>query len=176
MTYAVIEQLPDGRERILGVGFTDVRGYPDDTQLWGPKLWAVSMTPERLLADGKWREVAPAEPRDVGQVGGDGQLSTAWGRRFARRRDDGLWAVIDDFFFVETDANREVGFSWITHGRHYSVSRDLRDVGGTEEWADVTYEALDSVGTPTDRDAYAMCEMVDGDFGWDGQPFSSREG
>lgn len=175
MTYAVIEQLPDGRERILGVGFTDVRGYPDDADLWAPKVWAVSMTPERLLADGKWREVAPLGPHDIGKPAGESQLSTAWGRRFARRLDDGRWAVIEDFFFVETDVERKAGFSWLTHGRFYLISRDLRDISATEEWGESTFEALDSVGTPTDRDAYGQCELVDGEFGWDGKPFS-REG
>ncbi|MFG3710951.1 hypothetical protein [Micromonospora sp. NPDC047730] len=166
----MIERLPDGRECILGVGFTDAPGYPDDSQLWAPKRWAVLLTHEDVLVDGVWREVAPAEPTDHGVVGGDGQLSTAWGRRFARRMPDGLWAVIDHFFYVETDVMHESGERWLTEGIWRTACRDLRDVGGTEEWADTPeYKGLDTVGEVTDRDAYGRCDLLTGEYDWNGE-------
>lgn len=168
MTYALIETLPDGREHILGYALNAHWDNPAEVVEWTTPKWATRLAELSTLVDGKWREVAPLGISDYGDIGGDGQLSAAWGQRFALRTPDGLWAVVDHFFYVETDVMHESGTQWLTEGIWRTRCRHLSDVGGTEEWADVEYNALNTVGEVTDRDAYGRAELLTGEYEWDG--------
>lgn len=50
--------------------------------------------PADELADGRWREMAPAGVGSNGTCGGDVQVTDSYSRRFAMVRPDGTWAVI----------------------------------------------------------------------------------
>lgn len=93
-------------------------------------------TPQR-----PWVE-APGGPQPAGDVGGDGQVSEAWGRRFTARRGDGMFAVVDDTFYVEVDPNVTGAEPQVTRQVGLTVCTDSNDPGGTEVWGGYLYRKV----------------------------------
>lgn len=110
----------------------------------------------------QWHEVEPYGPLDEGDIGGDIQVGIAWGRRFARLLPSGRWAVIDDAYYTVAENTRpgreddNAEPNDIQNQVSFTVCRDLDDVAGTEEYADMQYEWAD--GWPlTDETARLLC-------------------
>ncbi|WP_431881938.1 hypothetical protein [Micromonospora chalcea] len=122
----------------------------------------------------RWIEVEPYGPDRAGDVGGDNQISEAWGRRFVLpRRADGLIPVMDLDFFAERNLTVSPDGIGVTRQTHFALCRDLNDVGGTEEWADCDSASIGGDGAKTGGDALLMCKQAPAPTlgWWDGEPF-----
>lgn len=120
----------------------------------------------------QWHEVEPFGPYDEGEVGGDIQDGTAWGRRFARLLPSGRWAVITDTYYTVADNTRpgrnddDQTPNDIQNCTMFTVCRNMEDVGGTEEWGDIQYSWVDWWNA-TDENARKCCARLrPGDYGW----------
>lgn len=76
-----------------------------------------------------------------GDVGGDHQSTNAANRRFVAELSEGKFAVVDVYAYgtaeeVEEGARMQRD---VTEMTFYTVCTDPEDVGGTEEFSDVTY-------------------------------------
>lgn len=112
---------------------------------------------------------------DSGDVGGDNQATDAASRRFQKPLDDGNWAVVEVTAYgtareVEegayVDYDVEVQILW-------TVCGDPTDVGGTEIYADVTYEHPYSLAPSSTEQALAWSQTYIREFdsthlSWDG--------
>lgn len=123
------------------------------------------MTMSETVNVDQWHEVEPFGPMDEGDVGGDWQVGTAWGRRFARRLPSGRWAVITDVFYTVADNTREgrehddTEPNDIQNSTEFTVCRDLDDIGMTEELSDYQYDWAE--GTPiNDETTRALCARL----------------
>lgn len=126
----------------------------------------------------RYTEVDPAGPHVSGDVGGDNQISEAWGRRFYRELPDGEYAVIDVDFYVEQEGDKEDGGTRlaITRQMHFTRCTDLSDPGSSEVYADVAYVTEQTVQEPTEALAKGMCAEFDpAGLDWNGLPNGHRE-
>jgi hypothetical protein len=82
-----------------------------------------------------WTRVDP-RVAPAGDVGGDGQLSEAYGARFWHPLADGRFAVIDRAFYVADHGGGPV----LECQTEYLICRDWQRPGDTEERSDARYE------------------------------------
>lgn len=96
----------------------------------------------RRAGEAEWRarvgslytDLDPGEPVDVGDAGGDAQISAAYGRRFVRKLTDGThYGVIDLECYVlnanpDPDGPAELV---VTHWFSFTTCTDPRDLDGT---------------------------------------------
>lgn len=128
------------------------------------------------LADGKFREVAPAEPTPNGDHN-EHQVTEALCRRFAMARDDGLWSVVTYTWFVTDDSDDDCMTEDAKIGKvmereeEYMIVEDLRDLGGTEQWADYRYPLEDGFPLTEDGVREAAQAFDVGYIEWDGEEF-----
>ncbi|MEU1761250.1 hypothetical protein [Micromonospora sp. NPDC005652] len=108
----------------------------------------------------RWIEVEPLGPQPSGDVGGDGQVSEAYGRRFALPRNDEEQVPVMDVYYYVGHEDRARADSPLSVQRQvqYTLCTDLADPGSTEVWSDMVYQTLvGPAGEPTDDDARRMC-------------------
>lgn len=118
-----------------------------------------------------YTEVEPVGPQEHGDVGGDNQLSGAWGRRFLRddTTGDGEYAMVTVTFYTESDPN-DGDRVLLTRQVEYMLCRDPQDPGGTEVWSDLRYDDIPVGGTPDERTAQVACRSFDpAAVTWDGE-------
>lgn len=84
---------------------------------------------------------------EAGSVGGDYQVSDGWNVRYTLQDgpDDGLHAIIDENFYVESQNRDGAGPFYVTTQTMYQVCTDPEDPGGTEVYADYEYDGDDDV-------------------------------
>lgn len=111
-----------------------------------------------MVADvGGWERQLPLAGR-AGDVGGDVQVGEAFGARWARRLDGGLWAVVTRSYYPA----ELHGARYLECDTEYLVCTDLSDPGGTEQWSDG--RAVPCTGNPTGEGA---CNAAVGALGPD---------
>lgn len=148
--------------------------YPDQADLLGDgPLWAASMIQHDTLALRGFVEIAPHNPQKNGDIGGDDQWGESWNRRYVRALPGGLWAVVDDSYYVAYDSNAlllvgnpgpvdlriDNQVSWIT-------CTDPTNIDETLVYSDYTYRMVRAPGTQSgysDDDAFKMCSDSDGE-------------
>lgn len=127
----------------------------------------------------RYAEVDPVGPHVSGDVGGDNQVSEAWGRRFYRVLPDGEYAVIDVDFYVEDENGQDHEDRprlVITRQTHFARCTDLEDPGSSETYADVMYATETTFAPPTEELAKRMCAEFDpAELDWNGHRDGHRE-
>lgn len=121
-----------------------------------------------------WSEFPPYEPTPAGDIGGDNQVGGAWSRRYARRRQDGKWAVIDDFWYPASGVWRDR--TALVNTTEFLVCSDIMDPGGSEEWSDSLWRTVDTEGDPTSQTAkkYSQESNVFSIYRWSGDDYNPR--
>lgn len=131
-----------------------------------------------LAGDGRWRELGTSTPLPGGDVGGDGQDSESFSRRFGLVRADGTWAVVTVSWYTVNDAMRRADDQaraedfWLERQEEYVIARDVHDLGGTEIFGEDRY--LKELSFPI-TESGALLAAADFDFAteisWDGEEF-----
>lgn len=125
------------------------------------------------------RWVKQPEIYEAGPVGGDYQVSDGWNVRYTLQDgpDDGLHAIIDENFYVESGPDGASPYV-VTTQTMYQVCTDPEDPGGTEVYADYEYDEDDDITLYFDSDGLAraiastrrLAELDRSDmFLWDGR-------
>lgn len=100
-----------------------------------------------------WTRVQPDVMR-AGDVGGDDQVSEAYGARFWHPLADGRFAVIDRAFYVADHGQGPV----LELQTEYVICRDWRRPFDTEEQSDARYTECDDEGGVTEAAAKDAAE------------------
>jgi hypothetical protein len=142
-------------------------------------------THARRAGEAAWREhvgslyteAEPLGPSDVGDAGGDQQVSAAYSRRFVRKLTDGQnYGVIDiECYVVATNSDTEPGEDpglVLTHLFAYTVCADPTDLDHTEIFSDTRYHDIplrpgQSLSDETVRRLSARLDPAQLD--WDGE-------
>lgn len=162
------------------VGLVDIQGvhyaYSDNSLPEWARKFADEHRPTTWLGTpDAFTEVEPFGPTDQGASGADLDIGTRYGRRFARRTDDG-WLVIDTAFctaaasydelyaVVEGDAQPSQIVRTDTHIRCASLA-----TVDDPSYEDTAYHTITSM-EPTDANAKRLCEALRPEhYVWDGQ-------
>lgn len=139
-------------------------------------VWSIERDHKSL-----YTEIDPTDPTDAGGTGGERQLGTAWGRRFARHALPDLpgeWLMITVDFYVEnptTDEDKPLPHV-LTRQTEYLRCTDLADPGGTQTYGDYRYDVVATdPASVTEENAKALCAKVSAEtFEWKGEPITHR--
>lgn len=151
---------------------------PGDTELLEP-AGAPEFPPEN-----KWYAI-DTEPVRNGNPGGDDEVTDAWN---VRLHNDALpHAVVDVDYFAEwpgrgsgTDNYTDPAEYVVTGMIQFTVCTDREDPGGTETWADISYDTeadplayddLDKADQAARYQARRWIRMAAMFMTWDGEPF-----
>lgn len=115
---------------------------------------------------GAWAEV-PGHPITCGDVG-EYQVSEAWSRRWALKRSDNKWAIVDDQWFVAR--LKKSGQLDMVNSTEFTICTNPLDPGGTEEWADIIWRTVPTLQL-TSRGAETRCGEADpfAIYSWSGE-------
>lgn len=121
----------------------------------------------RFTSNAGYLEVAPLGPHEGQDVGGDGQASQSWCRRFVRPLGDGTSAMITVYLYVDADPADPASLR-LMRQTEFMRCHDTEDPGATEEFCDYTY--VTAPGEATEATAKAVCAALSPDgFTWDGR-------
>lgn len=127
----------------------------------------------QVLADERWREMAPLGASSQGDNGGDVQVTDSFSRRFAMIRPDDTWAVITYSWYgiaegVEVTAETEAQV--VEQQIEFLIVDDPRDLDYTIWWNDSYEKEYDP--EPTEEGVRKRAEeFAVKDIEWDGEQF-----
>jgi hypothetical protein len=155
----------------VDTGSKEVRWFGEPA---GPDM-EIGLRPAVQLADGRWREVAPAGPGMAGQCGGDVQVTEAFSRRFALVHPNNTWAVItyawyginETADYVDEDTLPEV----VERQIEFLIVEDPHDLDTSLWWDDDISKEYDPDPSEDGVRKHAAAFTV-GYIDWDGQAFS----
>lgn len=126
------------------------------------------------LADGIWRELAPAGAGVHGQCGGDVQVTEAYSRRFALIRPDLTWAVVTYAWYAINESAKEVtddtAGEVVEQQVEFLIVEDPHDLN-RYLWEDLSYEK-EYDPEPTEQGVLRRAQQFRlGDIYWNGLEF-----
>lgn len=167
-----------------GLDYHDHRVGPDP--LGNRHAWCLRPVPDGLsdeeidaemvrrtntFAGPPWAEREPKGPRDDGDVGGDIQIGTAWGRSWVRTTPGvpDHWSVLSSTYYLAA-APPDSTERFIQQQVERLICTDPNDPGSSEVWSETDHTDLSDTRPATDELAREFSrEDSPDDLGWDGR-------
>lgn len=138
---------------------------------------ALALHAMRAIEGKAYTELAPTGPTEGQDVGGDGQASQSWCRRFHRALPDGRHAVITVYFYVfderlRTGSDAGPSRRILERQTEYVLCRDPNHPGDSETFSDTDYATVYDVPATGAAAREACAAVSTREFTWDGTPGS----